>query len=105
MASFTIEIADNQVERVITALCANYNYNSQISNPDYDPSLEVEEGEDYDPATNPETLDNPETSYSFANRMVREYLINNTKAHEIQQLKANAVSAMADNPTISDPSV
>lgn len=105
MALFSIEIADDQVDRVITAMCVNYNYNSQISNPDYDPSLEVEEGEDYDPATNPETLDNPETSYSFANRMVREYLINNTQAYEIQQLKANAVSAMANNPTISDPSV
>ena len=105
LALFSIEIADDQVDRVITAMCVNYNYNSQISNPDYDPSLEVEEGEDYDPATNPETLDNPETSYSFANRMVREYLINNTQAYEIQQLKANAVSAMANNPTISDPSV
>ena len=105
MAQFSIEIADDQVERVITEVCANYNYRPQISNPDFDPSLEDREGEDYDPSTNPETLDNPETQDAFANRMVREYLINNTQAYEIQQLKANAVSAMATNPTISDPSV
>lgn len=103
MALFSIEIADDQVDRVITALCGNYHYNSQISNPDFDPSLEVEE--DYDPSTNPQTIDNPESPYQFANRTVREYLVNNTEAYEIQQLKANAVKAIADNPTISDPSV
>ena len=103
MAVFSLDISDDQVERVITAMCANYHYNSQISNPDYDPTLEVEEGEDYDPATNPETIDNPETPYQFANRIVREYLINNTQAYEVQQLKVNALSAMADSPTITDP--
>ena len=105
MALFSIEIADDQVDRVIDALCANYHYRSQISNPDYDPALEDRGGEDYDPTTNPEIIDNPETKNEFSNRMVREYLINNTQAYEIQQLKANAVSAMATNPTISDPSV
>ena len=105
MAIFSIEIADDQVDRVITAMCANYHYNSQIRNPDFDPSLEDRESEDYDPSTNPETIDNPETPDAFANRMVREYLINNTQAYEVQQLKANALSAMADNPTISNPSV
>ena len=103
MAVFSLEISDDQVERVITAMCANYHYNSQISNPDYDPSLELEEDEDYDPSTNPETIDNPETPYQFANRIVREYLINNTQAYEVQQLKVNALSAMADSPTITDP--
>ena len=105
MAVFSLEISDDQVERVITAMCANYHYNSQISNPDYDPMLEVEEGEDYDPSTNPQAIDNPETPYQFSNRTVREYLINNTQAYEIQQLKANALSAISDSPTISDPSV
>jgi hypothetical protein len=37
--------------------------------------------------------------------MVREYLINNTQAYEIQQLKTNAISALAENPAISDPNV
>ena len=105
MALFSIEIADDQVERVIDALCANYHYRSQISNPDYDPALEDRGGEDYDPTTNPDIIDNPETKNVFANRMVRDYLINNTKAYEIQQLKANALSALAENPAISDPNV
>ena len=95
MAIFSIDIADDQVDRVIAAICANYNYQTQIANPDFD--------EDDD--NSPTMIDNPETTFQFANRMVREYLINNTQAYEIQQLKANAVSAMATNPTISDPSV
>jgi hypothetical protein len=105
MALFSIEIADDQVDRVIDALCANYHYRLQISNPDFDPALEDREGENYDPSTNPETIDNPETKNVFANRMVREYLINNTQAYEIQQLKTNAISALAENPAISDPNV
>ena len=37
--------------------------------------------------------------------MVREYLVNNTQAYEIQQLKINTVNNMADSPIISDASV
>ena len=103
MAQFSIEIADDQVERVITAVCANYNYRPQISNPDFDPSLEDREGEDYDPSTNPETLDNPETQDAFANRMVREYLINNTQAYETQLAKQQAFSSLGANPDITNP--
>jgi len=101
MAQFSIEIADDQVERVITAICANYNYRPQISNPDFDPALEVEE--DYDPSTNPETLDNPETPYQFANRMTREYLSNNTVAYEVQQAKIAAKASQGAPPAITDP--
>ena len=101
MAQFSIEIADDQVDRVITAMCGNYHYNSKISNPDYDPALEVEE--DYDPSTNPETIDNPETPYQFANRMTREYLSNNTVAYEVQQAKIAAKASQGDPPAITDP--
>ena len=101
MDSFSIEIPDDQVDRVITAMCANYHYPAQISNPDYDPTLEMEE--DYDPATNPEAIDNPETQDAFANRMVREYLQNNTAAYEIQLAKRQAMSSIIAPPAISDP--
>lgn len=101
MAIFSVNIADDQVDRVISALCANYHYRSQISNPDYDPALEMEE--DYDSTTNPETIDNPETQGAFANRMVREYLINNTKSYEIQVAKQQAMSNIGSPPAISDP--
>ena len=105
MASFAIEIPDDQVDRIITAVCANYNYNSQIANPDFDPALEDREGEDYDPATNPETLDNPEIPTQFTNRMVREYLQNNTTAYEIQVAKAQVQAQAALAPTITDPAI
>ena len=103
MASFSIEIPDDQVDRVITAMCANYHYPAQISNPDYDPTLEMEE--DYDPATNPEAIDNPETQDAFANRMVREYLQNNTAAYEIQLAKQQARQNLAAVPAITNPAL
>ena len=103
MALFSIEIADDQVERVIDALCANYHYRSQISNPDYDPALEDRGGEDYDPTTNPDIIDNPETKNVFANRMVREYLINNTQAYEVQLAKQQALFGLESNPDITNP--
>ena len=103
MASFSIEIPDDQVDRVITAMCANYHYQAQISNPDFAPALEMEE--DYDPSTNPETIDNPETQDAFANRMVREYLQNNTAAYEIQAAKQQARQNLADVPAITNPAI
>ena len=103
MASFSIEIPDDQVDRVITAMCANYHYPAQISNPDYDPTLEMEE--DYDPSTNPQTIDNPETPGSFANRTVREYLINNTQAYEVQVAKEQARRNLAAAPVILNPAL
>ena len=105
MASFAIEIPDDQVDRIITAVCANYNYNSQIANPDFDPALEDREGEDYDPSTNPETIDNSETQSEFSNRMVREYLQNHTTAYEIQVAKAQVQAQAALAPTITDPAI
>jgi len=103
MASFSIEISDDQVDRIITAMCANYDYRTQISNPDYDPALE--HGEDYDPATNPASVNNPETPTQFTNRMVREYLQNNTIAYEVQVAKVQAQSQVALAPTITDPAI
>lgn len=105
MATFSIEIPDDQVDRVITAMCVNYHYRSQIINPDYDPSLEDREGEDYDPSTNPETIDNSETQSEFSNRMVREYLQNNTAAYEAQIAKEQASQSLEAVPAISNPSI
>lgn len=105
MATFSIEIPDDQVDRVITAMCVNYHYRSQIINPDYDPSLEDREGEDYDPSTNPETIYNSETPSEFSNRMVREYLQNNTAAYEAQIAKEQASQSLEAVPAISNPSI
>ena len=53
MAQFCIEIADTDVNRVVTAVCKNYGYKSTIDNPSYDPTIPE------DPSTNPSTITNP----------------------------------------------
>ena len=44
MAQFTITIADEDVDRVITALCKNYGYHSDVPHPDFDPSETTHNG-------------------------------------------------------------
>ena len=92
---FCVDIADADVERVITAMCANYNYKPEVPNPNFDPELPV------DPVTNPENIPNPETRYQFTNRMGREYLMNNTVAYELK-LEKEAVPQPTP-PDITDP--
>ena len=95
MAQFCITIADADVNRVITALCHNYGYQSQVPNPNFDPTLPV------DPNTNPESVPNPEGSFQFANRMTRDYLMNNTMAYELK--KEKAAVPQPTPPDITDP--
>ena len=93
MAQFTITIADEDVSRVITALCKNYGYQSDIPNPDFDPSLTVN--------TIPATIPNPESSSQFANRMTRDFLMDHTVAYELQLEKQNV--PQPTRPVITDP--
>ena len=97
MATFCVEIADESVGRVITAMCANYNYQAMLSNPNWNPA------EPTDPVTNPEQIPNPETPDQFANRMTRGYLMNNTHAYEVQQAKAEAGKDVPPPPPVIDP--
>jgi len=94
MAQFCVEIADSDVERVITAMCANYGYQANVPNPEYNPELPL------DPE-NPEFITNPENSYQFTNRMGREYLMNNTVAYELRLEKDNVPTPTT--PDITDP--
>ena len=95
--NFCVEIADADVPRVITAMCANYGYHDNIPNPDFDPDLPP------DPDTNPQSIVNPETPYQFVNRMGREYLMNNTVAHELRKEKEEVPQPTP--PDITDPQV
>ena len=95
MAQFCINIADADVNRVITAMCNNYGYQSQVPNPAFAPELPV------DPDTNPESIPNPESSFQFANRMTRDFLMNNTIAYEIK--KEKAAVPQPTPPDITDP--
>jgi hypothetical protein len=89
MAQFTIEIADSDVDRVLTSLAENYRRPTQIKNPDNE--LEM--------------IDNPESIYQFGNRMVRNFLAENVQAYEIKLAKDQAASLINTNVTIEDPSI
>lgn len=86
MAIFSIEIADNDVERVISAVSTNYNYEENI----------------LDENNNP--VPNPENRYVFVNRMVRQFLADHVRKYEIDLIKKQLEESIND-PTINDPQV
>ena len=94
MAQFAIDIADENVNRVLDAIAANYNRPETVSNPSFDSSLPESE-------SNPRTIDNPESKAAFSNRIVREFLAEHVYAHE-QQLAIQAVESPV-SVTITDP--
>ena len=98
MAQFSVEIADADVTRVLTALAANYNRPAQVVNPDFDEELEESEA-------NVRMIDNPETVAQFGNRMVRQFLAENVKAYEVRLAKQQAADAVNAEVTINDPAV
>lgn len=79
MATFSVEIADEDVNRVIEALCVNYNRPENING-----------------------LPNPEDKFIFANRMVREFLSDHVKKYELDKLKQNLQNNITP-PNILDP--
>lgn len=81
MATFSVEIADQDVERVIEALCVNYNRPEEV---------------DGEP--------NPETQSIFANRVVREFLSEHVRKYELDRLKETLEDSIS-NPIITDPQV
>jgi len=98
MAEFKIEISDSDVGRVLTSLASNYNRPIMVPNPDFDDSQPVSE-------SNLEMIDNPESIPQFGNRMVREFLSENVKAHEIRLAKEQAANSVDTSVTINDPAV
>ena len=90
MAQFCIDIADEDVERVITALCETYGRPAMVDNPDYDPS--EEDGPD-----NPRQIPNPETPNEFANRMVRAFISEVTVAYAVKKEKEHLPSPTPPN--------
>ena len=86
MAIFSIEISDGDVNRVIESLCTNYGWKETIEDPD-------------NPA---EKIPNPETKYVFANRMVRQFLVEHVTKYEIDQARNN-LDSIINTPVINDP--
>ena len=99
MAIFSIEIADEDIERIITAVCSQYHYSAQVIDPDYTPS-----GPE-DPAI--QHIDNPETPHQFVNRITRGYLTTLTTDYEKQAAIRSAEQALSSStpPQITDPAV
>tara|TARA_B110001454_G_scaffold170965_1_gene161562 strand:- start:56 stop:412 length:357 start_codon:yes stop_codon:yes gene_type:complete len=116
MAQFAIEIADEDVSRVLGAIAANYNRPVTVMNPAYDPNVTIA-NPNYDPSeeetpSNPsiipdpnqiEFIDNPETLPQFANRIVRQFLAEHVAAHEIKAAKEAAAAAANTSVNIFDP--
>ena len=87
MAIFSIEIADQDVSRVIDALCKNYGYLDDIQDP-----------EDFSA-----TVPNPENKAAFANRMVRRFLSEHVTKYEVDIATEAAINSINSNPVINDP--
>lgn len=86
MAIFSIEIADNDVERVIMAVSTNYNYQETVLD------------------QNNNLVPNSENRYVFVNRMVRDFLSDHVRKYEIDMIKKQLEESI-NNPTINDPQV
>jgi hypothetical protein len=85
MAIFSVEIDDNDVERVITSLCVNYGRPDSTVNP--------ETGEEEPNGEDPSV---------FANKIVRQFLSNNVVKYETD-LARKAIADGISAPTINDP--
>jgi hypothetical protein len=88
MATFSVEIADQDVSRVIESLCVNYGWEQSIPDPN-------------DPMS---VINNPETKSAFANRMVRKFLTEHVRKYELDILK-QTLNDQITPPTITDPQV
>ena len=110
MAIFQLEIADEDVQRVLQAVAHNNGWHAQIPNPDYIVEIDAETGAHIPPVDgdgNPvlERIDNPETMGQFTHRMVRVYLSQHVAAYEVNEAKRLAVESIDPDVSINDPEV
>lgn len=98
MALFSVEIADQDVPRVLNALAANFGYEQNVPNPDFDPEQPVDEN-------NQEFIPNPVSKPVFANQKVREILVDHVRQYETREAKRAALASVDTNIVINDPQV
>ena len=113
MATFSLDIADVDVDRVLNALAANYNRPDQLTNPDY-PINRVPEVDDHgneiplpDPVDEngdliPPRIDNPETKGDFTHRMVRKFLSEHVSSYETRLVRDAALEGLDTTVNLSD---
>ena len=99
MAQFAVEISDEDVPRLISAMTSNYGYQAIIENPSFDPE------QDEDEVTNPPKIANPQTPMQFANMQVRKFLSDNVRAYELELAKKAALDGIDISISITDPQV
>ena len=101
MATFSLDIADADVGRVLNAVAANYSRPEQVLNPDYPLDSESDPvDENGDPI--PVRIDNPENKAEFTHRMVRKFLAEHVSAYEIRLAKSAALEGLDTDVTLSD---
>lgn len=98
MAVFAIEIADADVPRVLNALAANFGYEVNIPNPNFDPEQPVDE-------VNAEFIPNPVSKAVFANQIVRQILADHVHQYETREAKRAALASVNSNVQIIDPQI
>ena len=99
MAIFSVEIPDDKVDLVLDSVSAMYRYQEMVTNPEFDDQLPEDE------VSNPAQIANPETKAMFVNRMVRQWLGENVKAHasKMAAQAAREAALAANNIEITDP--
>ena len=88
MAIFSIEIADQDVQRVIEALCVPYGREEMIT----------------DPEDAMASIPNPESKPVFANRMVRKFLQDHVRKYDFDIIRKQ-IDTSNNTPIINDPQV
>lgn len=96
MAIFSVEILDQDIDRVLNAISYNYGRQDQIQNPNF--NLELEES-----IENPRLIENPESKAAFANRKVRDFLKDNVIAYEKEMARRQLEESLNINIEINDP--
>ena len=113
MATFSLDIADEDVGRVLDAVAANYNRPEQIINPDYpvNRDLEMDENGELLPLPDPvdengdlipSKIDNPESKAAFTHRMVRKFLAEHVSSYERKLAQRSALEGLDTNVNLTD---
>ena len=114
MATFSLDIAEEDVGRVLNAISANYNRPEQIPNPDYPVNSEsdpVDENGNPIPLPDPvdengdlipSKIDNPESKAAFTHRMVRKFLAEHVSSYERKLAQRSALEGLDTNVNLTD---
>lgn len=113
MATFSLDIADEDVGRVLDAVAVNYNRSEQIVNPDYPVDRDQEIDENGNPIPLPDPvdengdlippkIDNPESKAAFTHRMVRKFLAEHVSSYERKLAQRSALEGLDTNVNLTD---